>query len=96
MSITTDVTSNPNQGVVADGYELAIAVIEADVRSMVEHKYADEGNASGLIKRLFLIRRIKGETADLFSGSSAESVEEPSELVMEERATYTHCKRLDA
>lgn len=56
---------------VADGRERAVHGIEADVRPMVEQKYADEWNASGVIKRWFLLRRIKREIAELVAQRSA-------------------------
>lgn len=60
--------SNPVTGrssdFVADGYERVINGIEAEVRLEVEQKYADEWNASGLIKRWFMLRRIEQEIAE--------------------------------
>ncbi|WP_168564960.1 hypothetical protein [Crateriforma spongiae] len=49
---------------VADGYERALEGIEAEVRPEVESKYADEWNASGLVKRWFMLRRIEREIAE--------------------------------
>ena len=49
---------------VADGYERALDGIEADVRPEIERKYADQWNASGLVKRWFLLRRIEREISD--------------------------------
>ena len=54
-----------SSGFVHGGYERAIAAIEAQVRPEVEQKYADEWNASGLIKRWFLLRRMEREIAAL-------------------------------
>ena len=53
-----------NNNFVADGYERALERIEADVRREIEGKYADEWNASGLVKRWFLLRRIDREIAE--------------------------------
>ena len=49
---------------VVDGYERALVGIEAEVRPEIESKYADEWNASGLLKRWFLQRRIEREIAE--------------------------------
>lgn len=58
-------------GFVADGYERAIDGIEAEVRPAIELKYADEWNASGLLKRWFLLRRIEREVAGCVAERSA-------------------------
>ena len=49
---------------VAGGYTRALEAIEADVRPNVENKYAADWNASGLVKRWLLLRRIEREIAD--------------------------------
>jgi hypothetical protein len=50
-----------SNGFVVDGYERAIDGIEAQIRPEIEEKYADEWNASGLIKRWILSRKIEKE-----------------------------------
>lgn len=50
-------------GFVSDGYQRAVAAIECEVRSQVEQKYSDRWNASGLIRRWFLLRIINREVA---------------------------------
>ena len=56
--------------VVADGFDRAIDAIGAEVRSEVEAKYADEWNASGIIRRLILLRRIDREIDELIAERS--------------------------
>jgi hypothetical protein len=65
MKSRIDKISNSDQGFVADGYDRAIAGVEVEIRPMVEQKYADEWNASGLIKRWLLLRRIEREIGEL-------------------------------
>ena len=48
---------------VATSYERTIDGTEPEVRPEVEQKYADEWNASGLVKWWFLMRRIELEIA---------------------------------
>ncbi len=48
MNFTINETSRSDPGFVADGYESAIADIEAEFRPEIEQKYADEWNASGV------------------------------------------------
>lgn len=62
MTRTTKIDPSPPT-FLPDGYERAIGAIEAEVRPEVEQRYCDEWNASGLIKRWFLLRRIKREIA---------------------------------
>ncbi len=50
-----------SNGFVVDGYQRALAGIEASIRPTVEEKYADEWRMSGLIKRWILRRRIERE-----------------------------------
>jgi hypothetical protein len=52
-------------GFVVDGYARAIDGVTAEIRSEIEHKYADQWNSSGFIKRWFLMRRMNKETAAL-------------------------------
>lgn len=59
-----------SNGFVVDGYERAINGIESEVRPEIEQKYADEWNASGLIKRWMLSRRIEKEIRVLVSERS--------------------------
>lgn len=56
---------------VADGHERALQGIEAEIRPMVEQKYADEWSTSGVIKRWFLLRRMEREIAQLLADRSA-------------------------
>ncbi|MDM4019599.1 hypothetical protein, partial [Roseiconus lacunae] len=46
---------------VADGYDRFISAVESEARKFVEAKYADEWNASGLIRRWKLQRRMDAE-----------------------------------
>ena len=50
-----------SNGFVADGYERAIDGIESEIRPEIEKKYADDWNASGLINRWILSRKIEKE-----------------------------------
>ena len=59
-----------SNGFVVDGYERALHGIESEVRPEIEQKYADEWNASGLIKRWMLSRRIEKEIRILVSERS--------------------------
>jgi len=56
---------------VANGHQRALDGIEADVRPEIEHKYAGQWNASGLVKRWFLRRRIEREITDCIAERSA-------------------------
>lgn len=51
--------TRPSTGFVADGYERVLDGIEAEVRFEIESAYADRWNASGLVKRWFMRRRIE-------------------------------------
>ena len=51
-------------GFVADGYQRALAGIEATIRPKVEEKYAEDWRNSGLIKRWILGRRIEREISE--------------------------------
>jgi hypothetical protein len=62
--------NNSTNGFVVDGYEHAIDGIDAEIRSEVEEKYADEWNASGLIKRWMLSRKIEKEIRTLVTERS--------------------------
>ncbi len=46
---------------VADGYDRLISAVESDARKIVGKKYADEWNASGLIRRWNLRRKMDAE-----------------------------------
>ncbi len=59
-----------SNGFVVDGYERALHGIESEVRQEIEQKYTDEWNASGLIKRWMLSRRIENEIRILVSERS--------------------------
>jgi hypothetical protein len=50
-----------SNGCVVDGYDRAIDGIEAEIRPEIEEKYTDQWNASGLIKRWILSRKIENE-----------------------------------
>ena len=50
-----------SNGFVVDGYNRALAGIEASIRPTVEEKYAEEWRKSGLIKRWIVRRRIERE-----------------------------------
>ncbi len=52
-------------GFVADGHDRLIAAVESDVRFIVEAKYADDWNASGLMRRWKLQRKMDAEIAVL-------------------------------
>ena len=60
MALSKNVIKSSN-GFVVDGYNRALAGIEAAIRPKVEEKYADEWRMSGLIKRWILRRRIERE-----------------------------------
>ena len=45
----------------ADGCDRLISAVESDARKVVEAKYADEWNASGLIRRWKLQRKMDAE-----------------------------------
>jgi hypothetical protein len=49
---------------VDDGYERALAGIEAEVRPVVESRYASELKVAGLVKRWFLKRRMEREITE--------------------------------
>ena len=48
---------------VLDGHSRAMKAIEAEVRSEIEQKYAEEWNGSGYMHRWFLLRTIDREVA---------------------------------
>lgn len=54
----------------ADGFERALDGIEAEVRPEIEQKYANEWNASGIVRRWFLSRRMEREIADIVAERS--------------------------
>ena len=60
----TKTSRSSDSGFVVDGYERAIDGIEAEVRPEIEMEYAEEWNASGLIRRWFLLRRIERKIAE--------------------------------
>ena len=57
-------------GFVEDGYQRALAGIEAAIRPTVEEKYAEEWRMSGLIKRWILRRRIEREISEQVAQAS--------------------------
>jgi hypothetical protein len=72
MSPVENGSCSSRPGPVADGYERAIAGIEAEVRPVIEQKYADEWNTSGIVGRWFLLRRIEREIVDCVAERSAD------------------------
>jgi hypothetical protein len=50
-----------NSSFVRDGHRRARRAIREEARLEIEEKYAEEWKASGIIKRWFLIRKIKRE-----------------------------------
>ncbi|WP_145073529.1 hypothetical protein [Aureliella helgolandensis] len=52
-------------GFVADGYDRLVSAVESDARLIIEAKFADEWNASGLIRRWKLHRKMNAEIAML-------------------------------
>ncbi|TWT85091.1 hypothetical protein CA13_65730 [Planctomycetes bacterium CA13] len=54
-------TTGRESGFVADGHDRLIASVESDARRIVEAKYADEWNASGLVRRWKLQRKMDAE-----------------------------------
>ena len=50
-------------GIVADGYERLVSAYELEARRIVEAKYAHEWNASGIIRRRRLQRKMDAEIA---------------------------------
>ena len=54
-------------GFVAGGYERVVAGVESEARRVVESKYADEWNASGIFKRWKLQRKMYAEIAALIA-----------------------------
>ena len=60
MALSKNVIKS-NNGFVVDGYDRALAGIEAAIRPTIEEKYAEEWRMSGLIKRWILRRRIERE-----------------------------------
>jgi hypothetical protein len=59
-----------SNGFVVDGFERAIDGIEAEIRPGIERKYADEWNASGLIRRWILSRKMEKEVMVLVAERS--------------------------
>ena len=60
MALSKNVIKS-NYGFVVDGYDRALAGIEAAIRPTIEEKYAEEWRMSGLITRWILRRRIERE-----------------------------------
>ena len=54
-------TNDDRSGFVADGYDHLVSHAEAEARRIVEERYADEWNRSGLIRRWGLQRKMKLE-----------------------------------
>lgn len=54
-----------DSGIVADGYERLVSGVESEARRVVEAKYANEWNSSGLIRRWHLQRKIDADVATL-------------------------------
>ena len=64
-------SDSKSTALVANGHQRVLDGIKADVRPEIEHKYAVQWNASGLIKRWFLRRRIEREIANCIAERSA-------------------------
>ena len=58
-----------SSGFVADGYERLVNAHEIDARRIVEAKYADEWNASGIVRRWKLQRKMDAEIAEIVARS---------------------------
>ncbi|TWU43570.1 hypothetical protein Poly51_63300 [Rubripirellula tenax] len=61
-------TDSPS-GIVADGYDRLVSAVESDARRIVEAKYADEWNASGMLRRWKLQRQMDTETAAIVAAT---------------------------
>ena len=61
--------SNRQSGFVAGGYDNLVNGYETESRLIVEEKYAEEWNASGLLHRFFLQRKLDMEIAKLVAES---------------------------
>ncbi len=53
--------ASSSNGIVADGYERAIRGIAAKLRVEIEQKYSAQWNASGLIQRWWISRKMERE-----------------------------------
>ena len=69
MALSKNVIKS-NNGFVVDGYDRALAGIEAAIRPTIEEKYAEEWRMSGLIKRWILRRRIEREISEQVAQAS--------------------------
>ena len=69
MALSKKVFESSN-GFVEDGYQRALAGIEATIRPKVEDKYAEEWRMSGLIRRCILRRRIEREILEQVAQAS--------------------------
>ena len=69
MALSKNVIKSKN-GFVVDGYDRALAGIEAAIRPTIEEKYAEEWRMSGLIKRWILRRRIEREISEQVAQAS--------------------------
>lgn len=54
-----------NSGFVSGGYGNLMSGVESEARQIIEEKYADEWNASGLLHRWRLQRKMDREIAEL-------------------------------
>lgn len=69
MALSKKVFESRNR-FVEDGYQRAVAGIEATIRPKVEDKYAEEWRMSGLLKRWILSRRIELEILEQVAQAS--------------------------
>ena len=56
-------------GIVADGYKRLVSAYELEARRIVEAKYAHEWNASGIVRRWRLQRKMDAEIAAIVAES---------------------------
>lgn len=61
--------SNAQSGFVAGGYANLVKGYESESRRIIEDKYAEEWNASGLLKRWSLQRKMEREITELIAES---------------------------
>lgn len=61
--------SHIQYGFVAGGYDNLVKGCESEFRRIVEEKYAGEWNASGVVRRFFLRRKMDREVAELVAES---------------------------
>jgi hypothetical protein len=62
-AISSDELASRTSGFVADGYDRLVDGLESKAREIVESKYAEEWNASGIVRRWVLQRQLDAEIA---------------------------------